>query len=270
MRWGHRLGSTTVVDQLVISCPHTGVARAVQAGREALEFGIGRDEQDAWALRSQQYAARAVAGGAFDDQLAPVQMTGPGGTLVELSADEVPRPGTTAEALARLPTVYDSPTVTAGNAPDLSSGSSALVLTTASRAKERSLPVLARVEGWAMASGDPQKVASMPAVSANRALARAGRTLGEVALIEVNEAFAAVPLVTTLVLADEDVAAAERLRERTNVNGGAIAFGHPTGATGGRLLMTAISELRRRGGGVGLVTICGGVGEAEAIVLEVA
>jgi len=270
MRWGHRLGSTTVVDQLVISCPHTGVARAVQAGREALEFGIGRDEQDAWALRSQQYAARAVADGAFDDQLAPVQMTGPGGTLVELSADEVPRPGTTAEALSRLPTVYDSPTVTAGNAPDLSSGSSALVLTTASRAKERSLPVLARVEGWAMASGDPQKVASMPAVSANRALARAGRTLGEVALIEVNEAFAAVPLVTTLVLADEDAAAAERLRERTNVNGGAIAFGHPTGATGGRLLMTAISELRRRGGGVGLVTICGGVGEAEAIVLEVA
>jgi acetyl-CoA C-acetyltransferase len=269
MRWGKRLGHTTVVDQLVISCPHTGVPRAVQAGREALEFGIGREEQDTWALRSQERAARAVAEGAFDDQLAPVRTVTPDGAAVELLTDEVPRPDTTLEALARLSTVYDSPTVTAGNAPDLSSGSSALVLTTASRAQQRSLPVLARVAGWAMASGDAQKVASMPAVSARRALARAGRTLDEVDLIEINEAFAAVPLVTTLVLADGDPVAAETLRERTNVNGGAIAFGHPTGATGGRLLMSLVSELGRRGGGVGLVTICGGVGEAEAIVLEV-
>jgi acetyl-CoA C-acetyltransferase len=269
MRWGNRLGTTTLVDQLVVSCPHTGVPRAVQASTEAEEYGVTREDQDRWAVRSQERAASAAAAGAFDDQIVPVATTGADGEDVELLADEVPRPGTTLERLAQLPTVYGSGTVTAGNAPDLSSGASALVVATEARAHADGLPVLARVAGWAMASGHPQKVASMPAVSARRALERAGRTLDEVDLIEVNEAFAAVPLVTTLVLADGDRDAAERLRERTNVNGGAVALGHPTGATGGRLLMTVISALRQRGGGVGLVTICGGVGEAEAVVLEV-
>ena len=165
--------------------------------------------------------------------------------------------------------MYGSTSVTPGNAPDLSSGASALVVATEARAEEDGLPVLAHVTGWAMASGHPQKIASMPAVSARRALERAGRRLDEVDVLEVNEAFAAVPLVTTLVLANGDRATADSLRERTNINGGAVALGHPTGATGGRLLMTAISALRRRGGGIGLVTICGGVGEAEAVVLEV-
>lgn len=269
MRWGNRLGSTTLVDQLVVSCPHTGVPRAVQAALEAEEYGVTRDDQDRWALRSQERAAAAVAAGAFDDQIVPVSTTGADGEDVELSADEVPRPNTTLERLAQLATVYGSTTVTPGNAPDLSSGSSALVVATEARALADELPVLAYVTGWAMASGHPQKIASMPAVSARRALERAGRDLDEVDLIEVNEAFAAVPLVTTLVLADGDRTRAERLREMTNVNGGAVALGHPTGATGGRLLMTAISALRRRGGGIGLVTICGGVGEAEAVVLEV-
>jgi acetyl-CoA C-acetyltransferase len=165
--------------------------------------------------------------------------------------------------------VYGSVSVTAGNAPGLSSGASAVVLARADAALERGLDPIAEIVTMARVSGAPERIASIPAVAARQALDRAGIDLDDVSVIEVNEAFAAVPLVTTLVLADGDAAAAEELRERTNVNGGAIAIGHPTGATATRMIMTAAFELRRRGGGLGLVTLCGGIGEAEAAVLRV-
>jgi acetyl-CoA C-acetyltransferase len=265
MRWGVRRGPVELADLAVVSCPHTGIPRAVQAGAEAAAFGIGRDEQDEWALCSQQRYAQALAAGAFDDEIEPVDALDEDGAPVALGRDEPPRPGTTLEKLSALKTVYGSASVTAGNAPDLSSGASALVLTTEAHA---SAP-LATLEGFSLVSGDPQKIASMPAEAARLALERSGLTIDEVDLIEINEAFAAVPLVTTLVLAGGDRERARRLRERTNVNGGAIAIGHPTGATGARLAMTAIAELRRRGGGAGLVTICGGIGEAEALIVRV-
>jgi acetyl-CoA C-acetyltransferase len=136
-------------------------------------------------------------------------------------------------------------------------------------AQRRERAPLATVLATAMASGHPAGIASIPAVAANEVLRRAGVSLADVDLIEINEAFAAVPLVTTLVLAEKDVRAAAALRARVNVNGGAIAIGHPTGATGTRLLMTVTNELRRRGGGLGLVTICGGIGEAEAALIRI-
>jgi acetyl-CoA C-acetyltransferase len=136
-------------------------------------------------------------------------------------------------------------------------------------ADRRGLTPLATVVATAMASGHPSGIASIPAVAASAVLQRAGLALADVDLIEINEAFAAVPLVTTLVLADKDEQAARALREKVNVNGGAIAIGHPTGATGLRLVMTLVNELHRRGGGLGLVTICGGIGEAEAVLLRV-
>jgi acetyl-CoA C-acetyltransferase len=170
--------------------------------------------------------------------------------------------------LAELPTVYGSRTVTAGNAPGLSTGASGLLLMRRSEAERRGVEPLATVLATAMASGHPAGIASIPAVAARAVLRRGGLDLAAVDLVEINEAFAAVPLVTTLVLADKDARAAESLRERVNVNGGSIAVGHPTGATGGRLVMTLTNELRRRGAGVGLVTICGGIGEAEAVLLR--
>jgi acetyl-CoA C-acetyltransferase len=173
------------------------------------------------------------------------------------------------EMLAGLPTVYGSRTVTAGNAPGLNTGASALLLMDRASARERGLAPLATVLATAMVSGHPARIASIPAVAARRVLEKAGRTLDEVDLIEVNEAFAAVPLVTTLALADGDEARAAAIREKVNVNGGALAIGHPTGATGARLVMTLAFELRRRGGGLGLVTICGGIGEGEAVLLDV-
>jgi acetyl-CoA C-acetyltransferase len=268
MRWGNRLGAITLTDQLVVACPHTGVPRAVQASREAAEFGIGREEQDAWASRSQDRYADAAAAGAFDAELLTVRVSDERGRETVVERDEPPRPDTTREALAKLPTVNGSATVTAGNAPDLSTGATALVLVSERRLERDGGEPLASIEGWSLASGEPQKIASMPAQAARKALARAGLELSDIDLIEVNEAFAAVPLVTTRVLAGGDPALEDELRARTNVNGGSIAIGHPTGATGARLVMTLISELRRRGGGTGLVTICGGVGEAESMIVR--
>ncbi len=265
MRFGHRLGDVTLKDQLVISCPHPHVPRAVQAADEALAFGVDRSEQDAWALRSQQRYAAAQAASRFDEERFPVEVAGGG----MLAADESPRPDTRPERLAALPTVYGSRTVTAGNAPGLSTGASAVVLMSRAQASDRGLRPLATVVATAMASGHPSGIASIPALAAQAALTRAGLALTDIDLIEINEAFAAVPLVTTLVLADKDQRLAESLREKVNVNGGAIAIGHPTGATGARLVMTLAYELRRRGGGLGLVTICGGIGEAEAIIIRV-
>jgi acetyl-CoA C-acetyltransferase len=270
LRWGKRLGGISVTDQLVVACPHTGVPRAVQAADEAASFGIGRDEQDAWALRSQQRYAAARAEGAFDDEIVPVTVPDGSGAEVTVEHDEPPRPDTTLERLGELPTVYGSATVTPGNAPDLSSGATAIALLSERELGRTGVTPLASLEAWSLASGEPHRIASMPAHAARRALARARLGIDEIDLIEVNEAFAAVPLVTTRVLADGDRAAEEALRRRTNVNGGAVAIGHPTGATGARLIMTTIANLRRRGGGTGLVTICGGVGEAEAIVVRVA
>jgi len=266
-RFGKRLGDIVLTDQLVISCPYSGVPRAVQAADEAAQYGIGRVEQDEWACRSQEAYADALARGVFVDEVVPVSVIDADGHEVTLQADEPPRPGSSLEALGRLPTVNGSATVTAGNAPDLSSGATALVL--ASQPIGEQHDGTARLDGWSMASGDPQRIASMPAVAARLALKRVGLSLDDIDIFEINEAFAAVPLVSTLVLADRDATAARKLRARTNVNGGAVAIGHPTGATGARLVMTAVAELRRRDGGTGLVSICGGIGEAEAVVVHV-
>ncbi|MPZ62039.1 MAG: acetyl-CoA C-acyltransferase [Propionibacteriales bacterium] len=265
MRWGRPLGDVVLKDQLVISCPHTHAPRAVQASDEALAFGVTRSEQDAWALRSQQRYAAAEAAGRLAEERFPITLD----DGVRLTTDESPRSETSIEKLASLPTVYGSETVTAGNAPALSTGASAVVLMSHAEARRRELSPLATVLATAMASGHPAGIASIPAAAALAVLRKAGLTLADVDLIEVNEAFAAVPLVTTLVLAGKDVRAADLLREKVNVNGGAIAVGHPTGATGARLVMALTNELRRRGGGLGLVTICGGIGEAEALLIRV-
>jgi len=267
LRFGVGTGHLTLTDQLVVSCPHTGVPRAVQAADEALAHGIGRLQQDQWALQSQLRFAAAARRGLLAGEIVPVMVPGRDGPA-EVSQDESPRPDTTAAKLAGLATVHGSATVTAGNAPGLSTGAAFLALCAASEADRRGRPVLGSIVATAQVAGPPAQIASIPALAAQAVLRRAGRTLDEVDLLEVNEAFAAVPLVTTLLLAGGDHAGAAALRERTNVNGGAVAAGHPTGATGARLVMTICHELRRRGGGLGLVTMCGGVGEGEAALVE--
>jgi acetyl-CoA C-acetyltransferase len=171
--------------------------------------------------------------------------------------------------LYRLKTVYGSATVTAGNAPGLSTGSSAMVVASAEFAAASGARPVAHLLGLAAASDSAAKIGQTPTVAARRALEQAEVDLDDIHVIEINEAFAAVPLVATHVLADGDASTAEKLRARTNTRGGAIAIGHPTGASGARLVMSAIAALTERGGGLALVAICGGVAEAEAVVVEV-
>jgi acetyl-CoA C-acetyltransferase len=275
-RWGHSLGDVVLKDQLVIACPMTGKPRALQAGEEAVDFGVTREEQDAWAVRSQVQYVAARDAGKFVDEIMAIPVPQPKGEPVLFTQDESVRPGTTLEKLAALPLIYGSPTVTAGNAPGLNTGASAMVLLHPDEAARRGTKPLARLVSWAMASGHPDRIASIPAESARLALARLGMTVDDLDRIEINEAFAAVPLVATLVMAGRDRAKAEQIRQKTNVNGGAIAIGHPTGATGARLVMTLIYELRRLRAAsgdsrpyFGLATICGGVGEGEAIIVRV-
>lgn len=268
LRWGQRLGDVHLRDLLIIADPMTGKPRAVQVADEGLAHGIGREEQDAWALRSQERWRAAFAAGRFDDEIIPVPLDPPVNGVARLEVDESPRE-TTLERLAQLPTVYGSATVTAGNAPGLSTGATALVLMDEQTAHERDAPRLGRIVSWAQVSGHPDKLASIPARAIRAALARADIPLEAVDLLEINEAFAAVPLVSTKVLADGDPGLTAELRERTNVNGGAIALGHPTGATAARLVLTLALELRRRGGGLGVAALCGGIGEGEAVVVRV-
>ncbi|MFN8475320.1 MAG: acetyl-CoA C-acyltransferase [Anaerolineae bacterium] len=275
-RWGRQLGDIVLKDQLIIACPMTGKPRAVQAGEEAVEYGIGREPQDRWALRSHQRYFAARDAGRFEDELFPINVPQAKGAPVAFCQDESPRSDTTLERLARLPLIYGSPTVTAGNAPGLNTGATAVILMSRAEAERRGRAPLATIVSGAMASGHPDRIASIPATAGKLALAKAGLTIDDIDLIEINEAFAAVPLVSTLILADGDEAKAEAIRERTNVNGGAIAVGHPTGATAARMVMTLIFELRRRRQAAGdtrpyygLATLCGGIGEGEAVVVRV-
>ena len=276
-RWGHRLGDVTLKDQLIIACPMTGKPRALQASQEADEYGITRVEQDTWAVRSHQNYFKAKEACRFKDELMPIEVPQERGEPLVVSEDESPRADTTLEKLARLKTIYGSSTVTAGNAPGLSTGATAIVLMSKGEAQKRGKQPLAMLMGWAMASGHPDKIASIPAESARLALEKVGMTIDQMDLVEINEAFAAVPLVSTLIMAGRDREKAEALRAKTNVNGGAIAMGHPTGATAGRMIMTLMFELRRRRKAAGdtrpyygLVSICGGIGEGEAVIVKVA
>lgn len=275
-RWGARLGDVVLKDQLVIACPMTGKPRAVQAGEEAVEYNISREEQDAWAVRSHLNYIKAKEACKFQDELMPIEIPQRKGDPILFTEDESPRPDTTLEKLAKLPLIYGSPTVTAGNAPGLNTGSSAMILMSLDEAERRGKKPLATLISWAMASGHPDRIASIPAESARLALEKANMTIDDMDLIEINEAFAAVPLVSTLIMAGGDQQKAEEIRAKTNVNGGAIAIGHPTGATGARLVLTLMYELRRRRAEsgesrpyYGLATLCGGIGEAEAIIVKV-
>ena len=275
-RWGHRLGDVQLKDQLIIADPMTGKPRAVQAGDEALEYGVTREEQDRWALQSHERYFKAKAACHFKDEVMAIEVPQDRGEPIQFVEDESPRADVSLEKLAKLPTVYGSPTVTAGNAPGLNTGSSALVLMSPEEASRRGKKPLAVLMAWAMASGHPDKLASIPAESARLSLQKAGLTIDDMDLIEINEAFAAMPLVSTLIMGGRDPKKTEEIRAKTNVNGGAIAIGHPTGATGARLIMSLVYELRRRREAsgesrpfYGIATICGGIGEGEAVIVKV-
>jgi acetyl-CoA C-acetyltransferase len=264
VRWGTRVGPVTLEDALYRMEYAEAAPVSVDAGEVAVELGIGREEQDAWALRSQQRYARALAEGIPGEEIVPLTL--PGGRVFE--ADELPRPETTREALGKLPTIYGAPTVTAGNSPGLDAGAAALVVMSAAEARRHGVRPLARLLSYAAVALAPRRMAEAPAFAGKRALSRAGLSLASLERVEINEAFAAVPLVSTKRLAEDDRAALAALREKTNADGGAIAIGHPVGASGARIVGTLAMALRRRGGGRGLAAICGGLAQGDAAVVE--
>jgi acetyl-CoA C-acetyltransferase len=191
------------------------------------------------------------------------------GPPVVFSKDDFPKPDTTLEGLAKLKTIYGSPSVTAGNSPGLDAGASAIIIMKRSKAEEMGIKPLATILSVSSVAREPAKLSAVPGIAIQKALSKAGVSLDEVAVIEVNEAFAAMPLVSTKVLADGNEAKWQELMKKTNPNGGAIAIGHPVGASGARILMTMMYELRRRGGGIGACGICGGLAQGDAAVIRV-
>ncbi|MCL4515038.1 MAG: acetyl-CoA C-acetyltransferase [Firmicutes bacterium] len=264
-RWGYRMGDARVVDAMIhdgLWCAFGDVHMAVHGSVVAREYGITRAEQDHWALRSQQRAVAAIEGGKFQDEIVPVPVPQRKGDPVLVDTDEGPRADATLEKLAALPPVFARDgSVTAGNAPGVTDGASALVLMSRERAEKMGRKPLATIVAQGMASAEPPYIATVPAYAAEKALKKAGMSVREIDLIEVNEAFAAVALIS-IKLGGWDL-------EKVNVNGGAVALGHPIGASGGRILMTLIYELRRRGGGYGLATICSGAAQGEATIVKV-
>jgi len=227
----------------------------------AEEFGVTREEQDAFALESQRRAGVAIAEGRFRDEIVPVEIPQRRGPPLVIETDEHPRPDTTKEALAKLRPVFKREgTVTAGNSSGINDGAAALLVMEEQRALELGLRPIARIVAAAVAAVEPQRMGIGPVPASRKALERAGMTAGDIELVELNEAFAAqaLPCMRELRLDPE----------HTNVNGGAIALGHPIGCSGARILTTLIHEMRRRGAATGLATMCIGVGQGIATVVE--
>lgn len=271
-RWGTRLGHIKTEDILF----ELGYAKkgfnpvALDSGEVALEYGVSREDQDRWGLRSQERWAQAYEEGKFEigKELMSIEIPQRKGNPILFDKDEHPRQ-TTMEKLARLKPIYGSPTVTAGNAPGMNSGASAVIIMSRKKASEMGLKPLATIQAMDWAAGEPKYMATLPARAIEKVLSRVDKGIDDMDLIEINEAFAAVTLVSLKILAGMDEDKWKVLQDKTNVNGGAIAIGHPVGASGARITMTLMYELMRRGGGLGVAAICGGLGQGESLVLEV-
>ncbi len=272
LRKGMRLGHIQLIDGL-FELGYTAMGFnpvAKDAGEVALEHGVTREMQDEWALGSQTKYAQAFAAGKYKigEELIPVIIPQKKGDPIVIEKDESPRK-TTMESLAKLRPIYGSPTVTAGNAPPISAGSSAILFMTRQKAKEKGLKPLATIVAAVASATAPRAIAEIPAYTIQKALDRSGLTLDQMDLIEINEAFAAVTLTATKMLANDNEKKWKEILEKTNVNGGAIAIGHPVGASAARITMHLAYELQRRGGGYGVASICGGLAQGEAVILRV-
>ena len=255
-RYGYKLGDGALIDLMT----HDGLTSTFdkkhmveQASFVSRELGISREDQDRWALRSHERAVNAMDNHLFDDELVAVG---------DVTADEGPRRDTSYEKLSSLKPVFDPEgTTTAGNAPGVNDGAGALVLTSEEYAKALGLEVLATIVAQAYVADEFAYLARTPAKAGTKALDKAGKTIGDVERVELNEAFSSVVVHSAELLGADP--------KRVNVNGGAVALGHPIGASGARILATMVHDLRRNGGGLGLAAICSGGGGGDAVLIEV-
>lgn len=262
-RWGYRMGHARVIDVMIedgLWCAFNDYHMGVTAENVAAQYGISREEQDRAAFESQDKAVKAIASGAFKAEITPITIKSKKGEVV-FDTDEFPRKGTTAEALSGLKAAFAKDgTVTAGNASGINDGAAALVVMAADKAKALGLKPLAKIIGYGSGGVDPAVMGLGPIPATRRALAKAGLTIGDIDLVEANEAFAAQFLAVGKELGFT--------KEKVNVNGGAIALGHPIGASGARILVTLLHAMQRRGAKRGLATLCIGGGQGAATIVE--
>ncbi|TKI48850.1 acetyl-CoA C-acetyltransferase [Lysinibacillus tabacifolii] len=266
-RTGLRMGDSTMVDGMLydgLTCAfHQARPPMGSYGNKAAgEFSLSRQEQDAWAVRSHERAIAAIEQGYFAEEIVPVQIAQRKGDPLVVNTDEAPRPGTTQEVLSKLKPAFEKDgSITAGNAPGVNDGACALVIMNEDRAIREGREPLAVIIGHAELAIEPENFPQTPGLVINSLLKKTGKSLADIDLIEINEAFAAVALISNQ-LANLDA-------EKVNVNGGAVALGHPIGASGARIILTLAHELKRRGGGIGIAAICSGGGQGDAIMIEV-
>jgi acetyl-CoA C-acetyltransferase len=266
-RAGYRAGDKTVVDSMMfdgLTCAFDHCAMGLGTERYTKAAGgISRDAQDTFAANSHERASAAIKEGRFAEEIAPVSIPQRKGDPILVDTDEGVRPGTTVESLAGLRPAFEADgTITAGNASQISDGGSAVIVTTKARAETLGVAPLGEVVGYGQVAGPDASLLTQPSRAILRALERSGRSLDDVSLFEINEAFAAVGLASMADLGITD--------EVVNVNGGAIALGHPIGMSGNRLALTLLLELARRGGGLGAAALCGGGGQGDALLVSVA
>lgn len=264
-RWGMRMGDAALQDLMLhdgLTCSFSGVHMGTYGNNTAEEFEITREEQDKWAYRSHQRAVTAIEKGVFAEEIIPVTIHGRKGDPIVVKDDEAPRKDTSVEKLAKLSPAFDkNGTITAGNAPGVNDGAAALVLMSEERAQKEGREPLAYILGHTAIATEAKDFPQTPGLVINALLKKTGKTVDEIDLFEINEAFAAVSL-TSSKIANID-------SEKVNVNGGAVALGHPIGASGARIILTLAYELKRRGGGIGIAAICSGGGQGDAIMIEV-
>ena len=267
-RTGYRMGDGTLIDSMIydglwdaFNHKHMGD----QSDDVNAEFSISRAEQDEWAARSHERAQAATEDGRFAEEIVPLELPQKKGDPITFDRDEGIRPGTTAESLGKLRPAFQSDgTITAGNASQISSGGAAVVVMSQERAAELGLEPIAEVIAHGMSADEPPYLHTVPALAVQSALKKAGMSPNDLDLVEINEAFAAVSLHSTRMLFNGNSEA----EEKVNVNGGAVALGHPIGCTGARLTVTLLHELRRRGGGIGAAALCGGGGQGDAVIFK--
>src|SRR4051795_1281668 len=264
-RAGYKYGNGTLLDSMAhdgLFCAFDQVAMGESTERYNAKLGISREEQDEFSARSHELAAAAQKNGAFDDEIVAVPIPQRKGDPVLVTSDEGVRPETTADTLAKLrPAFAPDGTITAGSASQISDGACAVVVMSRAKAEELGATVLAEIGHHGVVAGPDASLQSQPSNAIKKALGRSGLDAGALDLVEINEAFASVAIQSTRELGID--------LERVNVNGGAIALGHPIGASGARLALSLVLELRRRGGGLGAAALCGGGGQGDALILRV-
>jgi acetyl-CoA C-acetyltransferase len=264
-RWGLRMGDAAVTDLMVhdgLTCSFEGVHMGSYGNGVANEMELSRKDQDAWALRSHELALNAIEAGRLAEEIVPIEVPVRKGDPIVVKDDESPRKGTSLEALEKLKPAFGADgTITAGNAPGVNDGAAALVLMSEERAIREGRKPLATILGHTAIATEAKDFPKTPGMVINELLKKTGKSLEEIDLFEVNEAFAAVALASGAIAGLDP--------EKVNVNGGAVALGHPIGASGARIIITIAHELKRRGGGIGIASICSGGGQGDAIMIEV-